>query len=428
MFVPAYCTNVHPGATLGAMRSALAEHSIAVRRLLVRDGTLEAERLLPLGAWLAAPVARALVAGESGGLPALRAWLDEHRLAVTTLNGFPFDDFHTRRVKHTVYRPDWTTPQRSAYTTDLVECAAALHRTETPSAARRALSISTLPLGWPAGPFADPNPISALAESARRITDVVEHARRTLDSTGCHVRLDLEPEPGCVLQRAADVAGFTEKVLRPEARRRGLSDETLAAHLGVCLDVCHLAVMFEAPEDFVACVRGAGLTIGKVQISSAPRVDFERAAAGGAIGALRSMAEERYLHQTMVRLPDGTLRFSEDLPAALAWIGPGRPPEGEWRVHYHVPIFLERIEVMDSAARVDGGAAALATTRDLIAPALAAAALDDPVIEVETYAWSVLPAAARRATLAEGIAEELRSAAALVAQAKELRRERGDHD
>ena len=71
-----------------------------------------------------------------------------------------------------------------------------------------------------------------------------------------------------------------------------------------------------------------------------------------------------------------------------------------WRVQFHVPVH-------------DPDAGALATTRDAIAPVLAAAlATPGPVppLEVETYTWSVLPPERRPtddAGLIEGIAREL---------------------
>src|SRR5262249_7850102 len=95
------------------------------------------------------------------------------------------------------------------------------------------------------------------------------------------------------------------------------------------------------------------------------------------------------------------------LPEALAALDRGAP----WRVHFHVPVHAEAM----------GG---LTTTRDTIAPALAAALAPPsggggapPHLEVETYTWSVLPDAARPrgdAGLVEGIARELAWARALV--------------
>jgi len=70
--------------------------------------------------------------------------------------------------------------------------------------------------------------------------------------------------------------------------------------------------------------------------------------------------------------------------------------QGEWRVHFHVPIYVEgfgRLQAMQSAIRD-----CLRTLREL---------RTEPPFEVETYAWTVLPAELQQPDLAAGIAEEL---------------------
>ena len=69
---------------------------------------------------------------------------------------------------------------------------------------------------------------------------------------------------------------------------------------------------------------------------------------------------------------------------------------GEWRIHFHVPIFLEELE-------------AFSTTQDFLREILALHR-KDPVtehLEVETYTWDVLPAAQRRVAVSVAIAREL---------------------
>ena len=112
---------------------------------------------------------------------------------------------------------------------------------------------------------------------------------------------------------------------------------------------------------------------------------------------LESFAEARYLHQTSVRSV-GQTRFYEDLADAL------RAEEvhtgAEWRVHFHVPIFLDSL-------------GQLSTTQGEIQNFLTAIekhGISIPHFEIETYAWNVLPQQYRRvaADLASGIAEEVR--------------------
>jgi hypothetical protein len=167
----------------------------------------------------------------------------------------------------------------------------------------------------------------------------------------------------------------------------------------VCHDICHAAVMFEDQAQVVRQYRSAGIRIGKVQISNAIRVPFDEYSESErreALQQLRGFAEDRYLHQTMIRMSDGEMRFFEDLPLALASVPNGQTARGEWRVHFHVPVFLERFGLIQ-------------TTQPEIRQCLAAIERDDRTnhYEVETYAWNVLPQALQTDDLAEGIAREL---------------------
>ena len=157
--------------------------------------------------------------------------------------------------------------------------------------------------------------------------------------------------------------------------------------------------MFEEQEEVLRRYRQAGIGVGKVQVSSAVAVPLDRLPPEERALAMRQLAEfneDRYLHQTSVRLaPDQPAVFYEDLPAALESAGQG-PLTGEWRVHFHVPVYLRRFGLLEASqpAILD----CLRTTHELGNPA---------VFEVETYAWGVLPAELQQPDLAAGIAQEL---------------------
>jgi hypothetical protein len=111
---------------------------------------------------------------------------------------------------------------------------------------------------------------------------------------------------------------------------------------------------------------------------------------------LADFAEDRYLHQTMVRpAPEAAPTFFEDLPQAIAAAGSG-PLTGEWRVHFHVPIYLECFGRLEALQRPI--LQCLEAIKDL-------GGTDH--FEVETYAWGVLPPELRQPDLAAGIADEL---------------------
>ena len=375
-----YCTNVHAGTTPGDIEANLERHALAIKQ------RVSPHEPMGVGLWL--PAAAARVLREGGRAQAFGEWLGERGLLPFTLNGFPYGDFHRPVVKHAVYRPDWTTSERLAYTIDLMHVLAALLAAVGPGAGEG--SISTLPLGRPA----DLDAHGSAEKAAVNLRRAAREAAAIEAETGTLIHLDLEPEPGCALDESADVVDFFRGHLLT-----GEEDDLLRRHLRVCHDICHAAVMFEEQGSAVRRYRAEGIAIGKVQVSAAVRVRFDDMTEPGrraARGELAAFGEDRYLHQTAIRTAGGATVLRDDLPEALAVDGASAAPTGEWRVHYHVPIFLDRFGHLES-------------TQDEISRCLEALGDDAGVrhFEVETYAWEVLPPSLAGDDLAEGIAREL---------------------
>jgi hypothetical protein len=370
----AYCTNVHAGADLAQTRANVERYAPAVRRLFSPD------RPMGLGLWLSASSARQLIAEDRIAL--WRDWLAGMGLVPFTFNGFPYGDFHRRVVKHQVYHPTWFHPDRLRYTQDLVTIQHGL----LPEGV--AGSISTLPIAW-----GSPSPEdSDLQQAAHALRQAARRLARLEADTGRFLCLCLEPEPGCVLQRSGDLVRFFEKYLLD-----GPDERIVRRHLRVCHDICHQAIMFEDQAEVLRAYHEAGVSVGKVQVSSAVRLPLDRLPPQDHQPALRQLSEfveERYLHQTVIRTGPGEPAFYEDLPLALAR---GESRGGDWRVHFHVPIYLERFGNLE-------------TTQFAIRECLQAMKTmsDCRHFEVETYAWEVLPAELRQPDLAAGIAEEMR--------------------
>ena len=104
----AYCTNIHRGESWPQTFESLQKYVLAVRDRL---GT---KSPYAIGLRLGADAAREL--SEPATLAGFRRWLDAEQCYVFTINGFPYGRFHGTRVKEQVYAPDWTTPERVAYT------------------------------------------------------------------------------------------------------------------------------------------------------------------------------------------------------------------------------------------------------------------------------------------------------------------------
>ncbi|MTE17839.1 metabolite traffic protein EboE [Streptomyces sp. TRM43335] len=365
----AYCTNVHPAENLDGVLAQLRDHCEPVRRRLGRDR-------LGIGLWLARDAARALIA-DPAAVRALRAELDRCGLEVVTLNGFPYRGFGDQVVKHRVYRPDWTEPARLEHTTDLVRLLAALLPDDVTEG-----SVSTLPLAWRTGFDAH------RAETAHgALTTLAGRLGALRELTGRSVRIGLEPEPGCAVETTADaVRALTARGAPPRE------------WVGVCLDTCHLATVFEEPDQALDGLASAGVPIVKAQLSTALHADDPHEPA--VREALAAFAEPRFLHQTRTRAPDGTVLGTDDLDRALAADGP-LPATGPWRAHFHMPLHAAPESPLTST---------LPVLRATLARLVGGPAPLTHHLEVETYTWQALPPALRprtRAQLADGIAAEL---------------------
>lgn len=374
-----YCLNVHPTQTLAEVAAALRGPVRAVKARVSPDAPF------PVGLRLSAeaaadPAAAAALLG--------RIFAEEGYLAYT-MNGFPYGPFHGTPVKEAVYEPDWTTPERRRYTGDLAAVMAAL----VPEG--EIATISTVPGGF--APKAQGRAAEIADGLLRMVADLVALER----ATGRTVALALEPEPWCLLDTTADAIAFFRDHLFTDAAAARLAAgadlsvtaarDALPRHLGLCLDVCHMAVAFEAPGPTLRGLAEAGVPIHKLQLSAALRVERPDDAARTRLSAFRDAI---YLHQVVVRAADGTMRRFLDLPEALA--ADDLDPAAEWRVHFHLPVFAAPIPPVGS-------------TRDVLERVLALHR-DRPItrhLEVETYTWDVLPAEFRQHDVADGIAKEI---------------------
>ena len=375
-----YCTNIHAGEPLDEVMASLARHLPGVRAAAGGNG--------PFGVGLRLGHAAAEALRDAKALAALKRFLAEGGYYVFTINGFPYGAFHGRAVKEDAYKPDWSDPHRLAYTDHLAELLAEL----LPQG--QLGSVSTVPCTfkpWAAGR------LDAIVEN---LVKHVAHLISIEKSKGKIISLALEPEPCCLLETIEETVAFFNAHLFSRAgisrlaALTGLSaagaESAMRRHIGVCYDVCHAAVEFEDPKGSIERLRGNGISIPKIQLSSALKV--ARVDAGSA-KQLAAFAEPVYLHQ-VVQKSNGSLRRFVDLPQALAEAE--RAAGAEWRVHFHVPVFLEKMEHFG-------------TTQSFLAEILRLHRAEpiSPHLEVETYTWDVLPATYRNVELAAAIAREL---------------------
>jgi hypothetical protein len=370
-----YCTNIHAADGWPAVFANLQRYAPALKARFSPSA--------PFGVGLRLSAREARELREGTGVSDLRAFLDREGLYVAIINGFPYGHFHGTPVKASVYAPDWRDPARVAYTIDLSDVLAGL----VPEGVDG--GVSTAPMSYKAWMAdAGDRDWAAIARNVARVADALVRLRQ---DRGVLIHLDIEPEPDCSIENTDESLTFFERWLLPEGApalastlgvSRDAAERHLREHIRLCFDCCHFAVEFEDPRMALERLARAGISIGRVQLSSALRAvfpgDADRQAAMA--NALRPFADATYLHQVVARR-NGELRRFPDLDVALdrRAASPASDPD-EWRIHFHVPLFARDYD-------------AFASTQDYVKTVLdlARASRITTHLEIETYTWDVLP-------------------------------------
>jgi hypothetical protein len=368
----AYCTNIHRGETWLETFDSVKTHALAVREKVCPRA--------PFAIGLRLSNQAAVELSERKTLLKFQKWLEKNSCYIFTINGFPFGRFHGARVKEKVYLPDWTSPERLAYTNLLFDLLANL----LPAGIEG--SVSTVP-----GSFKEFIKTSAQKKSIREnLWRCVEHISRVSKKSKRKLHLGLEPEPLCLLENSAETISFFEQL-----RREHKSDPRLDEFLGVNYDCCHFAVEFEEPQKALAAFQNAGIKISKIHLSSA----LKTKPTNETREQLKNFADNVYLHQVVARDQNGKLKFFRDLPNALAdnsKLKIKNSKLSEWRIHFHVPLHAPAAPPFEN-------------TNDHLLGVLDLLAKNPKIcshLEMETYTWEVLPPELKSRSVLEQLAAE----------------------
>jgi hypothetical protein len=361
-----YCSNIHPAEGWSQVFDSLRRHAPELKRRLSPNARFG------IGLRLANTEAVELLEGSN--LDEFAVFLREGGLYVALLNGFPYGWFHDRRLKDQVFAPDWHTSERVDYTLKLVE----ILRRLLPEGLDG--GVSTCPLSykrWHAGASL-PNWDLLIRNLLRAVHAMLKVKLRD----GRVIHLDIEPEPDGLIENTPELIQFFEELLRKGSPLLAQSaqltvsraEDALREHITVCYDLCHFAVEGEQPRSTLHAIRAAGIRIGRAQLSSAVKVAISPR--GPQRSQLRekleSLADPVYLHQII----GDSERFA-DLPEGIEHLEDSNG--SEWRIHYHVPLFLSDYGALGSTQ---------SEVRDALAQLTPAEVRH---LEIETYTWSVLP-------------------------------------
>jgi hypothetical protein len=381
-----YSTLVHPGDTWPEMWNSLTTYVPRVKARVCPDK--------PFGVSLRLSNASAEVLHSQPAERAkLKQFLADNDLYLYTVNAFPYGPFKNQVVKEQVYEPDWRGEQRARYTMMVADILADVCGPEVNP------SIQSPPLGFKPR-VTGPEVVEAYAANLRRLA---VHLHRLRERTGRTVTLAVEPEPACYLETTAETIEFFTQVLRSEGSLAALAKDlgtdaegartVLRRHIGTVYDICHQAVEFEDITESLQGLVDNDIPVFKLQEAAAVQVP---AVTPAAIEELRRWADTVYLTQTIEKRNGKLTAFLNLEDAIAAW---EKDPAGEreWRIHFHVPVFLETLGEH------------FRTTRFAIAEALAFHKRTplSAQLEIETYTWDVLPAHLKSGDIVDYVTLEL---------------------
>lgn len=381
-----YCTNIHAGKNWKEDFKALRLNFPTVKQAVSPKA--------PLGLGLRLSHDSSLQLQDPKAISEFKTWLQENDAYVFTMNGFPYGDFHRTVVKANVHAPDWTTDERKDYTIRLFHLLKSLLPDEMDG------GISSSPLSYRHW-FSTSEALQEATEKAtQNILEVISELIHIKNDSGKLLHLDIEPEPDGILETGPEFINWYENYLLPmgipyiaHAFNTSNTEATalIKQHLCLCYDVCHFAIGYEDHEAVLRELEQREIKVGKIQISAALKGNIDPS--GAVKESFAAFNEPTYLHQVVARMEDGTLKRYQDLPAALAdenWRS-----AKEWRAHFHVPISVDDIGLLQS------------TQMDIIRVLeLQKAKPFSKHLEVETYTWEVLPAQLKL-PIAQSISNEL---------------------
>ena len=379
-----YCSNVHPGESLPEVVDNIKQHFSAVR---------ESRQLsnMASGLWLSAKAAQTLLT-DDGQLTAFKCLIKQQGLLLTSLNGFPYGNFHQKVVKNKVYFPTWAHDERSRYTEHLATILSACLPAEVSCGV-----ISTVPLA-----YAEQWTQKEHQQAINHLIQLSHYLQALEQSSGKRIVVCLEMEPDCVLESSAQLLHFFNHELLPAAQAQGVDPAIVLRYIGCCFDTCHQAVMGENINEVLTAIYRAGITLGKIQISNAISAQLS---SNDAIDQLCTLFEDgKFLHQTKVFREQKLLAALPDLcrdrlKVLLAEQSQVTSPDDNRvnnqvnsqenaaisaasltaKIHYHVPIHQHQFE-LDF----------LTSSQEAILSTLTFLKQHPdcrPSLEIETYTW-----------------------------------------
>ncbi|QQG46733.1 MAG: metabolite traffic protein EboE [Candidatus Azosocius agrarius] len=335
-----YCTNIHNGEFWKDILYVLKFHSRKLRNILLNYDAF--------GIGLRISNFAVLDLNKFSYILELKKWLMCNNFYIKSLNGFPYGFFSSNYIKDDVYFPNWSNFNRYLYTRRLILFFSVILGKYNNG------GISTVPISYKYFVY---NFIynNVYIKSVKYLCNLIILLFNVYFNKKILLHLDVEPEPDCVVSNTSDFIFFFKKWLIsrceiylvlffPFYKKNVIF--SIFDYIKICFDFCHSAVQFETLKQSFNSIFIFDVNFGKFQISSALKLDLKFY---NNINIFSYLPETPYVHQVIGNTFYGDIITYKDI--SLSFLFLYKKNFMEYRVHYHVPIFLEFYGIFESTQK-----------------------------------------------------------------------------
>ncbi|HFL8819312.1 MAG TPA: metabolite traffic protein EboE [Candidatus Azoamicus sp. OHIO2] len=307
----------------------------------------------------------------------LRTWLIKYNLYISSINGFVYKSFHTKKIKEHIHYPDWTSSKRVDYTKKIIYFLSAALTKMTD------VSISTSPLSFKTW-IRRKNAKYIFFKSSVNILYVLQLLINMYKNKKHYIHLDIEPEPYCLLESVNDFLYFFIKWLIPNSKLYlHLLDKKnkasyLRKYINLCYDICHFSVNYYNHIDIIKSIVLNKIKVGKIQVSSALEATITNDNYKIIMKELLFLNKSKFLHQNTL-VTENKIFINKHIDLNYEVLK-GFCNDTKLRIHCHMPLHLTKYRsYLDTTTN---------ESKDVFLTLLKCIKIKH--IEIETYTYDIL--------------------------------------
>ncbi len=317
-----------------------------------------------------------------------KQWLKNNHFYIQTINGFCYQTFHKKNIKHSIYYPNWNNIKRYNFTKLLI-------KTLNYLLTEKYGTISTIPIFYKKTVKTKKVKYYSLQKSIINLMKIIVYLHNFKKKTNLYICL--EPEPDCLLENTNDIIFFytqhlwkhgTEYLHKNFKIKKKNALLLIKYYIQICYDVCHFALLEESPHKTFITLNKKSIKIGKIQASLCININEPRSfyLKKKFLENIKEITKKtQFLHQTelknlitkkktKIKDLEDILKKNEDITKKNKY----DTKIQQYKIHYHVPLYkktyqkfkITNLPLLQTIKNIH-----LTTTK---------------VVEIETYTWSCI--------------------------------------